>query len=297
MVNRALLLLLFLGLSLVSNQMKATPMTADNCPVINSVDAIPNACNGGTYSLVVNISYTGGSTMFIDVNGQNRYMGVPTGQQIITGLIGDGTSGVLVEVTITETSCSNATGMDTYNEPNCSGGCPPTLNLTGTETGTVTYQVSQTITSTQDINSGANVVYDAGTSITLNTGFHAKNSSNFTATIGGCGAIINSPAVDTRQDVAGATTFVKAGDLRMRVAPNPVQDVATISYEIPVRIHTYIHIFDAEGRLVKPLLNGAVREAGFYREDYNLRDLPSGNYFITLRSGEKNISTQVIIAR
>jgi len=156
MVNRALLLICLLAFALSPISTHAeTPIILDfNCPVISSVTATPSNCDGN-YNLTVDISYTGTGTMTIEVDGSVEYTGPPVSQQVITGLSGDGTTGISVDVSITETGCSLATGSDTYDEPNC--GCPTTLNLTGTETGTVTYQVSQTITSVQDINSGADV--------------------------------------------------------------------------------------------------------------------------------------------
>ncbi len=296
MLNRALPLICLLAIVLLPVSMHAETSTAldFNCPVINSVTATPSNCDGN-YNLTVDISYTGTGTMTIEVDGSVEYTGVPVSQQVIIGLSGDGTAGVSVDVTITETGCTSAIGSDTYNEPNC--GCPTTLNLADTETGTITYQVSQTITSVQDVNAGANVTYDAGISITLNDGFHAMSGSTFTAMIGGCAAASIPALVETRTDEFEIYPIAAAEDLRMQVAPNPLQDVATISYEIPQRTPTFLHVFSVEGRLVKTLLNGAERAAGFYREDFDLSNLPAGNYFIYLRTGEKNIYTQIVITQ
>ncbi|GAB2620579.1 hypothetical protein GCM10027035_15990 [Emticicia sediminis] len=69
--------------------------------------------------------------------------------------------------------------------PNCAN----TLSLSGIATNGI-QQVNQTITSTQVINSGQNVTYRAGNSITLTpltaSGFSAVNGSVFKAEIGGC---------------------------------------------------------------------------------------------------------------
>ena len=53
--------------------------------------------------------------------------------------------------------------------------------------GTVKYEVSETIAATNIISSGANVSYDAGKSITLSPGFVANSGSVFKAYIDGCG--------------------------------------------------------------------------------------------------------------
>jgi len=123
------------------------------------------------------------------------------------------------------------------------------------------------------------------------------SGSTFTAMIGGCAAASVPALVETRTDEFEIYPTATAENLRMQVAPNPLQDVATISYEIPQRTPTFLHVFNAQGKLVKTLLNGAERAAGFYREDFDLNNLPAGNYFIYLRSGEKNIHTQVVITQ
>jgi Metallo-peptidase family M12 len=68
--------------------------------------------------------------------------------------------------------------------------CPPTLNISGIAT-TGIQQATQSITSTQSINLGINVLYRAANSITLlpadaNSGFNATGGSVFRAEIGGC---------------------------------------------------------------------------------------------------------------
>ncbi|MFY7908453.1 MAG: 3-coathanger stack domain-containing protein, partial [Emticicia sp.] len=68
---------------------------------------------------------------------------------------------------------------------------PKDLNLASPtndiNTNIGTKQASQTITATNKVNSTANVIYQAGKSITLNTGFEAKAGTVFQAQIGGCG--------------------------------------------------------------------------------------------------------------
>ena len=65
--------------------------------------------------------------------------------------------------------------------------CPATRTLTTDITsGMIISKAIQTITATNKIFSPANVTYQAGKSIMLNTGFEAKNGSVFLAEIAGC---------------------------------------------------------------------------------------------------------------
>lgn len=67
---------------------------------------------------------------------------------------------------------------------NCSTGCAPTLNFSGSQFISSTYQAGEKITSIATIN--ANITYSAGERITLNTGFKTTNTFNFNAKIEGC---------------------------------------------------------------------------------------------------------------
>lgn len=66
--------------------------------------------------------------------------------------------------------------------------CPTINTLTNPITsGVLKYEVSQTLTATNVISSGANISYDAGKAIFLNPGFFANSGSVFKAYIDGCG--------------------------------------------------------------------------------------------------------------
>ena len=68
--------------------------------------------------------------------------------------------------------------------------CPTSMNLTNEiPVGTYKFEVEQTITANNVIYI-ANVIYDAGKSITLNPGFEVKNGSVFKAVIDGCGNMV-----------------------------------------------------------------------------------------------------------
>ncbi len=70
--------------------------------------------------------------------------------------------------------------------------CPPDFSfsgaggLTGSETGTVSYETDGLIESTQLIASSANVDYDSGTAVHLFSGFEVVQGAQFEAFIDGC---------------------------------------------------------------------------------------------------------------
>jgi len=78
------------------------------------------------------------------------------------------------------------TGSRAYLECPFLSDCQSNWTLSADQNNMQAYQASNTVTSTADINSGAVSAYDAGNSITLQPGFHAKTGSTFAAFIDGC---------------------------------------------------------------------------------------------------------------
>lgn len=84
-------------------------------------------------------------------------------------------------VTINDTAGAQVNSTITVG---CGSSCAQTGNYFGFQSTDQVYQVGQSITSNATIN--ANITYNAGERITLNTGFRTLNPYNFQAKIEGC---------------------------------------------------------------------------------------------------------------
>lgn len=67
--------------------------------------------------------------------------------------------------------------------------------------------------------------------------------------------------------------------------PNPFNPSTTISFALPVRSDVKINLTDALGRSLGSIVNGSY-EAGSHSVLFDASELPSGNYFITMISGD-----------
>jgi hypothetical protein len=67
--------------------------------------------------------------------------------------------------------------------------------------------------------------------------------------------------------------------------PNPFNPSTTISFALPVRSEVKINLSDALGRSLGSIVNGSY-EAGTHSVLFDARELPSGNYFMTMISGD-----------
>jgi len=72
--------------------------------------------------------------------------------------------------------------------------------------------------------------------------------------------------------------------LALTVAPNPVQEEAQISFNLPEAESIWLDVFDAEGRWVRSLASNQAVVAGLNKQTLNVADLANGTYFLRLRT-------------
>jgi hypothetical protein len=165
-----------------------------------------------------------------------------------------------------------------------SGGCPVSLVFDNTtiESSTPTYTVSETITSQANIESGANVQYRAGQSITLRPGFHAKSGSLFHAKLEAC----SSNGVDEPIEQRTISSFPNY----LNVFPNPTSDQFQIQFKDELTTAHQLSLFDGQGRLIRQWINDK-------NSDIFVADLSPGLYWLLLRSEELEEQHKIVVMK
>jgi photosystem II stability/assembly factor-like uncharacterized protein len=80
----------------------------------------------------------------------------------------------------------------------------------------------------------------------------------------------------------------------LKLYPNPVQDFATIEFNLNSVSDVNIRIFDINGRMVKEL-NFNQRPAGLLKERINLNELSTGAYFMQMQAGNQKTMNKFIV--
>ena len=82
------------------------------------------------------------------------------------------------------------------------------------------------------------------------------------------------------------------------VYPNPFNPSTTIQFDIPVEMHgdASLQIFDVTGKLIEPMINGNI-ERGKHEVIWDAGNLPSGIYFVQLKSGDKTITQKLTLLK
>jgi hypothetical protein len=77
--------------------------------------------------------------------------------------------------------------------------------------------------------------------------------------------------------------------------PNPARSQATVRYALPEKQEVTLRLYDMLGRQVRTVLNGT-RE-GRYKQRVDMSGLPSGTYFLRLRSDGKTRTQKLTVVR
>lgn len=141
-------------------------------------------------------------------------------------------------------------------------------------------QALATLTATNRVEARTVVTYKAGQSVVLEPGFEAKAGSVFTAHTG----IVSLPALDEG----------KLNSLTLLTYPNPFAEVTTITYVLTKPSRTSLHIRDAEGRLIRQLVDDHYQEAGRHSVEWRGGEVPAGTYVCVLDIGTQRLSRRII---
>ncbi len=148
------------------------------------------------------------------------------------------------------------------------GNCQGTTNLSASIASSVNLHLQSysTITTSQLIYSGANITYDANTSVTLSPGFWAKQGVTFHAYIDGCSNAGPQYTTDIEQEELTNDSFVK-------IYPNPATDIINLEYDY--RNIKSIEMFDMQGRKIYDI---QTEVSG--KTEVNINELSQGMYIL-----------------
>lgn len=119
----------------------------------------------------------------------------------------------------------------------------------------------------------------------------ASNATNGAQTVqlGGNGRFLQGTS---GVDMETGTTGMKLG----HAVPNPAHDAMELTYSVATSGDVLLKLYDVQGREVRLLANG-FREAGEYRAQVDLRDLPGGAYYYRLEQNGESLSGVVTVVK
>lgn len=172
----------------------------------------------------------------------------------------------------------------------CSFSCPSDLVINNNPIAANTYKAANIITSSGVVSNGTSVTFEAGLSITLQTGFHAEAGSDFVARIVPCTAFAPQiTAMQSRKTETIKPTIEKSVGINVSVSPNPTSNFVTIALENNKSDKTSVNIYDVSGRFVEMFY---ITNKDVY--NFEVKNYTKGIYFLHFEN-EKGKTVQRLV--
>lgn len=174
-----------------------------------------------------------------------------------------------------------------------------------TYTGTVIEQVFGSITAGRNVTplvpigdvtvaAGANVEYHFSTFTSLQPGFNVNMGATFAVipipflncgpwdeTVARHAPLVAAVPAESPEAVTNAKTTVPEA-WQLEVHPNPVNESAKISFQVPQATEVGVDLYDANMRKIATIVAPDTRSAGVHMIELQGKDLPTGIYFIRM---------------
>ncbi len=239
--------------------------------------------------------------LFMSIDGGNTYAAVSQTNDGTFSLENLGAGNYLLKYGLAG-GCENAYSFSLLCQdapPN--NDCPDKQTIVGTTTDSLTIQAVDTITSTQIIDSLANMTYKAGKGIVLKAGFEVKTGAIFLATIEDCSNQTLTEDQSTiatnerlQQPTIEATPKFKQ-PTNFKVFPNPFHNQTTIEFSLPESSTIQINLYNLNGQLVKTVFPHTLVNKGPHQLKLTAKHLNPGVYFLSLQTATKRLTRKLIL--
>ncbi len=182
----------------------------------------------------------------------------------------------------------------------------------------ITYTADQNLTFGPDVTvtETGNARGFAGNSVKMVDGFHSIIGSSFHAKIlpgGGCGGFTMGIKADNYPELAGGGTAEALEEMiipeqaeedteppateRLIAFPNPVSTKLNLKFSTVSDGNVTISVLNSVGKMVKLFKDDQFLKKGEYLEEFDIKELTTGTYFIVLKTKESKITKQVFVVK
>ncbi|MCB0515316.1 MAG: T9SS type A sorting domain-containing protein [Bacteroidetes bacterium] len=157
------------------------------------------------------------------------------------------------------------------------------VTLTYANGDVLTYRAADHIVAYNQIQSGAQIVYDAGEYIDLMNGFTANEGADFTALISGCvGVAKNEDNTDNTENIVEINKLEEDNNINFVAYPNPAADKLNIAFKVDTDVRTNISLYNMQGQQLQQIFNQKVPANSPQNISLELGEIPSGVYILQL---------------
>ncbi len=149
------------------------------------------------------------------------------------------------------------------------------------------------------IETGGDMIYRAGSSITINEEFHAKSGSEFLAYIvDSCSSLYQEPFNSAKiAELNYNNQQINKSDVKLNINPNPVTNVVHIEYTLNKKTELAIELFNVFGEKVSTMTKFNNKKPGQYTLDFNICNFSSGVYFVVFKTNYEITTKQIVFLK
>ncbi len=131
--------------------------------------------------------------------------------------------------------------------------------------------------------------------------YDIASQSDLKVAVSGRGGIQSSAATDilVTRYITGLSVGVVDNTIQQTlIYPNPIQDKATLEYDLTSSQEVSINLYSLDGRMVESFSNEMTQQAGSYKQELNFpASLANGNYLLRIQAGESETTVKVVVER
>lgn len=273
---------------------------------INGDDAVELFCKQGTPIVIdifgdINVDGTGTPWAYTD---GWAYRKNDTGADASTFSVDNWNFGGLnaLEGGMTNDEANTRFPIGTYQLLNTNN-CPKDRQLPEGNLTNGIYGVSNALIAKSTIPTNGNVTFQAGKTITLQSGFHAQAGSQFLAEIVACSMSLQETTIDSKflerkslNNNKKYTTSIPAA-FEFQVYPNPTKTYLTVDLQLHELTTIQLQLLDVTGRAVKILQFKRKLEKGKQLFSFDLSELNAGMYWLRVENERKIYTERIVVIK
>ena len=182
--------------------------------------------------------------------------------------------------------------LTNFELPDLMTPCPDSIAVNDNPIPAATYKAANTISSTGVVATSTEVTFEAGNTITLFPNFQATAGATFTARILPCEIVGTASYIEDRTFVSTPTDKT----LALQIVPNPAISQVTIKYQMASEEKGLLLLADQNGRLLQQIQLFSTGNT-WNETNLPLHDLPSGIYFLQLRSANQLRTERLVVVK
>lgn len=187
-----------------------------------------------------------------------------------------------------------------FSDPFIRDQCQEEIACNDHLTGTNTISAAKYITANGTISEESTIIFEAGDSIVLKSGFTVAAGATFTAQIKDCTESVVVSTFATQRSITDIQTNLKVNlrnELALSIYPNPSFGDAKVIFKLTANSPISIYLFDHSGRMLHEFLASKMMTIGQHELPIADIELYNGLFYVVLQTPSEKVTKKMIVLK